>query len=214
MIPDKQSGQAILCDAIRKLEKLFEKGMHTDIIWIPGHMSIAGNDKVDKEAKKAAKSMENGVKTTTFLPLESARSQSIKCANKEDWKNEWKEKATSAHLRKITTRRHINESAKIYNTTRNRRDAAWLVRLRTGHCPLNEYLYRFEIAESPTCKCNSEIIETVDHYLTRCSRYERERQMLIRKVGVGGMWVDELLGDAAKVNYTLDFIRSTGRFTF
>ena len=49
-------------------------------------MSIAGNDKVDKEAKQAAKSMENGVKTTIFLPLKLARSQSIKHANKEDWK--------------------------------------------------------------------------------------------------------------------------------
>ena len=46
-------------------------------------MSIAGNDKVDKEAKQAAKSIENGVKTTTFLTLELARSQSIKRANKE-----------------------------------------------------------------------------------------------------------------------------------
>jgi hypothetical protein len=198
------------------LEKLVvEKGMRTDVDWIPGHMSIVGNDRADEEAKKAAKSQGKGVDTITCSPLKSSRSQIIKRANKDHWNAAWKaEKTTSSHLQKITTRRHVDESAKIYNGITERRDPARLIRLRTGHCSLNEYLYRFGIEESPMCECNSEIIETVDHFLTRCPRYEREREKLIRNVRVGGMWVDELLGDAEKIRHTLEYINSTGRFVF
>jgi ribonuclease HI len=214
--PDKQSGQSILCDAIEKLEKLVvEKGMKIDIDWIPGHMSIVGNEMADEAAKKTAKSQGKDVDTTAFLPLKSSRSQFIKRANTNDWNAAWKAgKTTSMHLRKITAQRHVDESAKIYSSITKRQDTARLVCLRTGHCSLNDYLYRFGIEESPMCECNDEIIETVDHFLTRCPRYERERAKLIRNVGVGGMWVDELLGDAEKIRHTLKYISSTGRFTF
>jgi hypothetical protein len=84
----------------------------------------------------------------------------------------------------------------------------------TGHCSLNEYVYRFGIEESSTCECNNEIIETVDHFSTRCPRYERERAKLMRNIGVGGMWVDELLGDVEKIRHTMDYISSTKSFTF
>ena len=163
--PDKQSGQSILCNAIEKLKKLVvEKGMKMDIEWIPGHMSIAGNDMADEEAKKAAKSQGKGVDTIALSPLKSSRSQSIKRTNKDNWNAVWK---ASSHLRKITTQRHVDKSAKIYNGITKRRDTARLVRLRTGHCSLNEYLYQFGIEESPTCECNSEFVETVDHFFDK-----------------------------------------------
>src|SRR5579859_243266 len=74
-----------------------------------------------------------------------------------------------------------------------RNDVAQTARLHTGHCSLNQYLYRFGIEESPTCECDSEVNETVDHYLTNCLKYDCQRHKLIKNVGVGGMWVEKLL---------------------
>jgi len=49
------------------------------------------------------------------------------------------------------------------------------------------------------CECDSEVIETVDHYLINCPKYDRQRHKLIKNVGIGGMWVEKLLGDTSRV---------------
>src|SRR6266496_5724840 len=56
---------------------------------------------------------------------------------------------------------------KLYQKIGNRTHIAWIARLRTGHCPLNKYLHRFNIIEDPLCDCG-EAIETVAHFLLNC----------------------------------------------
>src|SRR5437773_805803 len=74
--PDKQSGQTILCNAISKLEKLTaEKGITTEISWIPGHMDIEGNDMADNAVKDTALSKGNNPSIATIEqpPLKASR---------------------------------------------------------------------------------------------------------------------------------------------
>ena len=87
---------------------------------------------------------------------------------------------------------------------------AWVSRLRTGHCHLNEYLYRFGIIESPQCECGAER-ETVDHYLLNCELYDEARDILRRKVGVQGMRTSMLLGNNQMVKETIKYIEKTER---
>src|SRR5438876_8687031 len=99
-------------------------------------MSIEGNDKVDDEAKKAAKSkgIDQAIPKITATPLKSSRLQSIKQAIKTDWDTAWKSyKSTSKLLCNITVKRNVNESAKLYKSVSTRNDVTQLVRLRTGH---------------------------------------------------------------------------------
>ena len=83
--------------------------------------------------------------------------------------------------------------------------------LRTGHCHLNQYLYRFNIIETPQCECRAER-ETVEHYLLNCEWYDEERDALRRRVGAQGMRPSTLLGDSQIIKDTLDYIEKTGRF--
>ena len=53
---------------------------------------------------------------------------------------------------------------------------------RTGHCHLNEYLYHFNIIETPECECGAEK-EIADHYLLNYELYDEERDALRRRVG-------------------------------
>jgi hypothetical protein len=55
---------------------------------------------------------------------------------------------------------------------------------------------------------------TVKHYLLTCTKYERERDKLRRKVGAQGIRVEKLLGDARRVGDTIQFIEDTGCFEF
>ena len=107
-----------------------------------------------------------------------------------------------------------NRDSKLYENVSKRHDVAQLARLRTGHCSLNQYLHRFNHSDTPYCDCDNKTIETVQHYLLQCPRYDRQRASLVKKAGVGGMWVEKLLGYPKLVNHTLEYVKSTKRFNF
>jgi hypothetical protein len=47
-----------------------------------------------------------------------------------------------------------------------------------------------------------------------CQKYERLRDRLRKKVGIGGMKMEKLLGGHRRVKHTAEFIESTERFEF
>ena len=215
MKPSKQSGQQFLVSALEKIEAIKTLTPNITLIWIPGHMEIAGNEMADKAAKEAAKSRAADV-NFTHKPLKSSRSNAINQAVKNDWHEAWKnEKDHAKLLRRITAKiQDHQESKKLYNTITNRTSLAQLARLRTGHCSLNQYLHRFGIEESPLCECGNGAIENVEHYLLHCPRYDRQRSKLRNKVGIGGMRTEKLLSYPEFINFTLRYVKETGRFTF
>ena len=99
----------------------------------------------------------------------------------------------------------------LYGALQQRKHAVLIARLRTGHCHLNEYLYRFNIIETPECECGAEK-ETVDHFLLNCELYDEERDELRRRVRAQGMGISVLLGDNELIRDTVEYIEKTGRF--
>jgi len=63
-------------------------------------------------------------------------------------------------------------------------------------------------------QCTNGGIEDVEHFLIRCTKFDRERAALIKNVGIGGMETEKLLGDPDLIKHTLEFAESTGRFSF
>jgi hypothetical protein len=70
------------------------------------------------------------------------------------WREQWSNGCKTARkLRKISRRPNIQPSPQIYNQLGNkRRHIAWIARLRTGHCSLNQYLERFNIIDDAKCR--------------------------------------------------------------
>ena len=52
--------------------------------------------------------------------------------------------------------------------------------LRTGYVGLNEYLHKCNVKENDNCECGG--IETVGHYLLECPKYEKEREILRKRI--------------------------------
>jgi len=50
--------------------------------------------------------------------------------------------------------------------------------------------------------------------LIHCPKYDKERSKLIKNVGVGGMWIEKLLGNLKFIKFTLDYVKETGRIVF
>jgi ribonuclease HI len=217
--PAKQSGQAIIQEVLDSIESLQSEqpNLSVSLEWVPGHMNITGNEKADEAAKEAAKSL--GTEDGTLFkhgPLKSSRMMTIKQKAETEWTRMWQNgMETGCHLRHITKRPRVESGPKIYNNITTRPKMATLARLRTGHCSLNQYLYRIGVEESPRCaQCSTGGIEDVENFLLRCSKYDRQRAELIKNVGIGGMEAEKLLGDPAFIMHTLDFVERTGRFSF
>ncbi len=146
--------------------------------------------------------------------MKSAQYQQIQKETDKQWMKEWRTgKEDARKLRNIHKRPHIATGTKLYQSIKNRKHIAWIARLRTGHCSLNKYLHRFHITDDSTCECG-EGEETVEHYLLRCEKYDRQRDRLRRKVGIEGMRTEKLLGDLKLIQHTIKYIKETERFNF
>ena len=142
-----------------------------------------------------------------------AQQQRAEKLAKDMWDKSWNEgnPTTAIHLRRISREPGTKEGPELYGGIENRAAAALLAQLRTGHCGLNHYLWRFKRAEKAECeKCGYEK-ETVEHFLLECPSFWEERQELRRRVGTGEMRTAVLLGNKNVVNATLDYIFKTGR---
>ena len=208
--PLRQSGQSIIKEFLDTIDMAEAENpeLQVALTWVPGHCGIEGNEIADTEAKKAAM---NSTVTRPFnhSPLKSARVQSIKAAAKVQWLKNWDNNTKTSHaLRHIMRRPGAKAGPKLYSTISNRRAVATLTRLRTGHCSLNHYLYRFHLKDTPHCRCGNGK-ETVEHYLLECQLYVEQRKELQKKVGVGRMRVEKLLGFPKLVKHTLEFVAST-----
>ena len=53
--------------------------------------------------------------------------------------------------------------------------------LRLGSCPLNLYQFRISNSDSPDCSVD-ETIESVGHFLLQCSRYSRQRVVMMDSI--------------------------------
>jgi ribonuclease HI len=83
-ISAKESGQTIIKDILESIDKIANEQayLQIEVIWIPGHAEIEGNECADMEAKKAATDSTLS-STDKYKPLKSARMRYIKAAAKK-----------------------------------------------------------------------------------------------------------------------------------
>ena len=118
------------------------------------------------------------------------------------------------HLKIICKRPGTDTGLKLYDNIECRQDATIIVRLGTAHWSLNQYLFRFDHVKDPRCECGEEVVETVKHYLLFCSKFDQQRDKLRRKVGVGDMTMEKLLGKTRNLKHTVQYVKETKRFGF
>jgi ribonuclease HI len=122
--------------------------------WLPSHRNIPGNELADIHAKKA-------IDRTDTLDIGRDERKVMKNLTREDslkvWQNQWDNtedgRATHALIPKIRRERYSDSHAV------NR----WV----SGHISTKDYLYRFNLDDSPLCEtCDTH--DSITHRLLQC----------------------------------------------
>ncbi len=91
------------------------------------------------------------------------------------------------------------------------KDSSTLTQICTGHFPLNSYLYKFKLVDSPRCPACGAALETTHHFLFMCLSYAHERWPLQQNCK-GALMLKKLLSDRKLTTSLLTYIQTTERF--
>lgn len=150
---------------------------HINIVWVPSHEGVFGNERADRLAKKAAR--------TTPAPLFNRSSDYIKHRAKaklnRDWDAQWRQfkvkhpssMATKALVFKPRLKLHPSHK----DPGRRRHVHTQLIRAITGHGRHAAFLARIGSIDSAACPCGAPS-QDVPHILTRCPRHRKGRRFL------------------------------------
>ena len=185
--------------------------------WVPGHEGIEGNEKADIEAKRAAEGSHRNRRNEHYRLIRGipdskpAAKQALKMNMRKEYEKEFQKSPRYDKAIKYNVKAPSSNFRKMSEKL-NRRQASILVQLRTGHIPLQAYLHRFKLSDTPVCPTCSDEPETVTHYLMYCRTYNRQRQRLRRVLGRDQSLGLEILGDEKRVKTLMEFINDTRRF--
>ncbi|XP_044766795.1 uncharacterized protein LOC123322831 [Coccinella septempunctata] len=139
------------------------KNCEVELIWVPSHVGIKGNEVVDRAAKTAAALNEKDVKTIKITDLINSVKQCIS----SEWQRAW----SSCNAKLKPFKKDVRTP--YISVTLPRLDMIRIHRLRIGHTALT-HLYIFKKEERPKCElCNIDL--STFHILYECPKYTSER---------------------------------------
>ena len=174
---EANSHKATIFEVKSDIQKLKEAGVEVEISWTPGHADIKGNDQADRLAKEAAQE----AKEMSESELPSAITlcdvkMAAKTSGFKKWQERWEKAETGRDL--FDFRPRVDFKIKhVFDSASGERVVA---QLRTGYAKLNEYLHKVSVVDCNKCQCGE--IESVSHYLLFCPLYEKEREIMRKRL--------------------------------
>ena len=141
-----------------------------NLCWVPSHMGVAGNERVDTEARAA-------IELPNITEMEMPRGD-YKALVRKEIGRKWQENWRAQRQNKL---RHIKETTREWATSKqsNREWEVKLARLRIGHCRFtHEWLLKGY--HKPYCQ-ECIVPLTVNHILTECISFRNERRAIFNR---------------------------------
>lgn len=194
-------GTPIAYSIIDTILKLQQKGISLVLQWIPSHIGIDGNEKVDSFAKLASS---EGVSIKPS-PFYSNHIPWIKQQNFDLFKEYFDIRSREKGIWYRTIQPQPMRYPWIDNSSLNRVDTVTALRLRTGHIPCNKFSYLMRKTPSPSCPdCN--MIDDAYHIVMECVRNKAKRDrfgLKLEQLGECNIILAEPLSVAARMMYQL-----------
>ena len=208
-------------DLAAKLKKSGRRGrFELTFRWTAGHVGIAGNEDADREAKLAAEGEQSGKEELpTCLRKQLGYSLSaVRQAHNEKlklrWAAQWAQSPRYHRLNFEDTLTPFSQKFLKYISCEgiSRQSASRIFQLRVGHVPLNQYLHRFKLIDSPCCPACGHPNETAEHFLLQCPKYAHERWPLLNQNRGSAPKLKKLLSSPKLITPLANYLEATGRF--
>ena len=137
-----------------------------ELIWIPSHMQIKGNDLADEMAKE-------GATQTDIIDVEEEAGNLIEKLQKQSYK-EWQKQWSTQRWTLNRNKPILGDYPTMYQS--NRRDEVIMARLRMGICNFTHQHYWTGSEPLHCIRCSLSL--TIEHILISCPEYEQKRTRL------------------------------------
>ncbi|KNZ77561.1 hypothetical protein J132_05095 [Termitomyces sp. J132] len=217
--PGPGTGQYLINEVLNGIQRIRRIGSKVDIEiqWTLGHQGIAGNERADREAKRAVEGNKINMGGTQFLqkPLPKSKAAII-ARHKKVWCStaQTKLRASPRFEKAKAIDLDFPNTARITSTLLSLpcKHASLLVQLCMGHCPLNTYLCCIQKVNSPLCTACSEAPKIVNHYLLDCRTHSKHQCSLHRVICPGPNALSTLLSDLNAIEAEITYIHVTRQF--
>jgi ribonuclease HI len=176
-----------------------------NIVWIPGHVDIRGNEQAHEAAHTATE--RNDIDIRQSITYDEVNTL-IKRHINQLWQNQWSESEKGGEYRIIEPRTSRN----IKLTCRNRKREVIMTRLRFGKSQLNYYMHIMRMHKDGTCD-ECKIPETIEHFLLNCTKNKLltdELREICRGKNIQ-MTLGAILTDNVTLNTITDYIIKSKR---
>lgn len=193
----------IAYNIISSILSMKARGKNIILQWIPSHANIAGNDEADKLAKEA---LSEGV-TVYYLPFFTDCIYIMRFKIYEIWKEYFDKRSVEKGIWYKTIQCQPLAVPWISNCSMSRNEIVVAFRLRSGHLPLNKFMFLMGKSQSPNC-VDCGMVEDAQHVLMECVRNDVDRKRFFNKlnilnVGICNSALANPSGDFARALYKL-----------
>lgn len=161
-----------IVNACRKVYSTVTKHRSIQLMWVPGHSAIFGNEEADRLAKAASATLPMGPEP--ILPIGPATLQlHLRNSLRESFKDEWRSVQGLEHSKQ--TIRDPCEKYGLHLLEVGRKTTRIVIALLTGHGPFRSHLAKIGLTADRICRrCGLEE-ETAEHILCHCAALWKER---------------------------------------
>ena len=161
--------------------RLKELGVSLNLIWIPGHADIVGNELADSAAKSGCSIQGESDKTEQIS--EQVLFGWVKERGIKRWQEKWNISESGTW-----TKLFLKNVGKKLQFPRDRDSGMSYVRSLLNNAAVADNMSRMGLAESPNCSCGKGR-ETVEHLLLDCSLEAGARGKLESEIG--NIWMEK-----------------------
>lgn len=173
----KPSDDHLTLSTKRKVIELNRNGNNVELVWIPSHTKIFGNDQADSlanEGRGGEFPIELHLNYSEFLP-------GLKQQFWEVWIERWKQISETkgkiyGQLIQVPYKKLWFKS---YGDL-SRKEIVTFCRIRSGHCSSPEHLNRIGVKPDPLCECGE--IGSIIHLLFECPRFVHHSDILYHTI--------------------------------